>query len=173
MKTHLNKFALVAALLFLAINFGCKQSNKNSPTAEMAEQKIKEETGKDVDIKQKGMDVTLEMGGEEIAIKEGGDTWPAEIPAEVPKLENLKIKKVMRSDSPEMDAWSIIYEGTSVDRLDAYDAALKAAGFKTTRIKSPQGGQTTGEKGNLAVSCTISPDASMLSVQKQKNAKEK
>jgi hypothetical protein len=168
MKKQLNNWVLFSCLIMMLGIFACKQSTKESQV-EAAEQKIKEETGKDVDIKQEGQNVTLEMDGEKITVNEGGNTWPSEIPAEVPKLENLKIKKVMRTDNDEMEAWSIIYEGTSVDRLDRYDAALKAAGFKTMKIKTPKGGQTSGEKGNLGVSCTISEEAAMISVQKQKS----
>jgi hypothetical protein len=167
MNKQLNNWVLFSCLIMMLGIFACKQSTKESQV-EAAEQKIKEETGKDVDIKQEGQNVTLEMDGEKITVNEGGTTWPSEIPASIPKLENLKIKKVMRTNDNEMDAWSIIYEGTSVDRLDQYDAALKAAGFKTMKIKTPKGGQTSGEKGSFMVSCTISEEASMLSVQKRK-----
>lgn len=166
-QIHLNALVLAALSLFV-LTGACKSSPKDSPSEEAAEKAMEKATGKDVEIENKGADVTIEGDGERVVMSQSEAMWPSDIPDDVPEFKGAKIIRVTRSEMDNAITWNVIYEGTTIDKLDAYDAALKSAGYKTMKMQTPQGGQTSGEKGNRLVSCIVSAKTCMVSVQERK-----
>lgn len=147
-----------AVVFFLA---ACK-----SPNEKTGEKALESVTGKDIEMNEAG-DVTIEGNGQRVVLNQQANTWPADIPSEVPQLQNLAIQRVTRSEMEGTITWSVVYEGASIDMLKTYNAALKAKGFKTTLTQTPQGGNVIVEKDGLLVSCMVSQKACMISVQQQ------
>lgn len=161
-------FVLSVAILFTWGMQACKSPSEKT-SEEAAEKAMELATGKNIEIDKKGGDVTIEGGGERIVMSETEREWPSAIPGYIPKLEGLKIVRVTESTMNEAHTWNVMYEGATVDKIDEYNAALKAAGFETTSFKTPQGGNVSGQRGNMLVSCIVSEKTCMVSVQERKN----
>lgn len=155
----------IAATMLL--QFAACQSSADKIRENAAEKALENATGKDVDINKTG-DVTIEGNGERVVMNQGENVWPADIPGEVPEFKGPAIQRVTQTDMNDALTWNIIYEGAATSNLQTYNAALKAAGFKTALMQMPQGGTVTGEKGDLLVSLMVSEKTCMVSVQRKK-----
>lgn len=119
-----------------------------------------------------GQAVTIETGGRSFEITEKAETWPEQIPGDVPKLVSGKIRKIIRTETPEGSSWDMAIDGLSAHVLKAYAEALKAAGFETTSMIVPQKdgerGSVTGLKDDVSVVLIASGgNASLSVIQKQ------
>lgn len=119
-----------------------------------------------------GQAVTIETGGRSFEIAKKAQTWPEEIPGDVPKLFSGKIRKIIRTETPEGSSWDMAIDGLSVHVLKMYAEALKAAGFETTSMIVPQKdgerGSVTGLKDDVSVVLIASGgNASLSVIQKQ------
>ena len=149
--------------------FNCKRAAEKAPH-KMVETLVEEVAGQEEEVVQTGEKPTFMMGENTSLSAYSTNTWPEDIPTEVPKLDKLKITDTAKSESIESESWTVFFEGFSAGILDAYDAELKKAGFKTALFKlDDDGGSVTGEKGKLTVSCMAGADGTMLSVVRRKN----
>jgi len=167
-KTQISGVIVIVILLALGGIYACKSSPREKAGEEAAEKAIENATGEKVEIENKGADVTIEGEGGRIVMSTGEAVWPSDIPGDVPEFKGAKILRVTRGDAPGGHTWSVFFEGAGIEKLEAYDAALKSAGYKTFRMQAPQGGNVTAEKGNVTVSCIVSEKTCMVSVLQKK-----
>lgn len=161
-------------LLFLWVWMGVSLSNckraaeKTSETT--AETILETATGSDVDIEQEGKKISIETDEGNVNINFGGDAeWPADMPKEVPKWTLGKIKGNTSAQSPEADTWTVYLDNVNIGQVEAYEAELKKAGFKTALFKMDDGGSVSGEKGKLQVACFITGSEAALTASVRKN----
>ena len=120
-----------------------------------------EKTSEKIIEKSMGEDAQVDIDDEKVTIKteEGTFTadatinsWPDEIPADVPEFKDGKILSVSTQAVDDSKNWVVIYEDVSQNALKNYQEALEDKGFKisyTTIVAS--GGHLAAEKGELTV----------------------
>ena len=137
---------------------------------EAGEALIEAATGDEIEIDKGGDKVVIESNGVKTEMKMGEHSWPSDMPGDVPKFEEGKIQRTTSSDSPDLKAWGVYFEGVNTPSLDAYEKELKSAGFKTAIFKMGDNGNVTGEKEKLVVSATQGEEGLfVISVQQMKN----
>jgi hypothetical protein len=143
---HLLVFGTIAVLL------GC--GNPAEKVAEKTAEAIAEQaTGQKVDIDQSAGTIEIKTEQGDYTVKTEFQTWPDDMPKEVPQIKEGKITSVVKSTAPEGASWTVYYEGLNVSTLESYETQLKRAGFKTALFKMDDGGSVSGEKGKVTVSC--------------------
>lgn len=157
-------------MLLLAVfgTFSCKQAAEKQQ--EKALEKAMEQGGNqnaNVDIEKEK--ITVESDEGKMVIKTGEEKWPSNAPADVPELSAGTIIGTLAGESDQGNSWTIRYQGIEMGELEQYGTRLKNAGFKITKIKSSKGGMVSGEKGNLGVVFTVSPEVSVLVITEMKN----
>jgi hypothetical protein len=116
--------------------------------------------------------VTIETKERSVEIMNATEKWPDELPADVPRLTNGKIRKIIRTETPEGKSWDMAIDGLPEHALKDYEAALKVNGFQTSSMivaeQTGDRGSLTGEKGPVTVVMIGSGSGASLSViQKQ------
>lgn len=161
---------LVIFLFATGLSFtSCKRAAEKSSET-MAEAVIETATGSKVDIDQKGEKVSIKTDEGNVNINYGGDAeWPADMPKDVPKWTAGKIKGTASSQAPEADSWTVYLENVNIGQIEAYEAELKKAGFKTALFKMDDGGSVSGEKGKLQVACFLGGSEGALTASVRKN----
>ncbi|MBT8307476.1 MAG: hypothetical protein KJN85_11115 [Maribacter sp.] len=139
--------ALFVTLSLVAITTSCKRA------AEKTQEKIIE--------KAIGDNANVDLDDEKIVIEteEGTFTtdaniqsWPKEIPNEVPEFKEGKVVVVNTQDMGKGKNWVVIYEDVSQEAIENYKKELERNDFKinfTTRAGT--GTHFAAEKGNLMV----------------------
>lgn len=165
-------YPIIAAVSLLLLSvfstFSCKQAAEKQQ--ERALEKAIEQSGDqnaNVDIEKDK--ITIESDEGKMMIKTGEEKWPSNVPADIPELKVGTIIGTMVGESDQGNSWTIRYQGVEMDELEQYGTRLKNAGFKTTKIKSSKGGMVSGEKGNLGVVFTVSPEVSVLVVSQMQD----
>lgn len=167
----------ISSLVWLAIGVlpmillgavSCKQAAEKQQEKTL-ERAIEQSGGGNADVDVEDGKVTIESGEGKIEIKTGDKKWPTDAPKEAPELKVGKIVGTLTSETPEGRHWTIRYEGIENSELEKYGAILKNGGFKITTIKSSKGGMLTGEKDNLIVVFTVSPEVSMVAINAMNN----
>ena len=120
-----------------------------------------EKTSEKMIEKSLGEDAAVDIQDEKVTIKteEGTFTadatlnsWPDEIPAEVPEFKEGKIISVSTQEMDDSKNWVVIYEDVPQTAMKNYQEALKKKGFKISYSTIvAQGGHLAAEKGELAV----------------------
>ena len=152
--------ALSVALLLVANATSCKRA------AEKTQEKIIE--------KAIGDKANVDLDDEKIVIEteEGTFTtdakiqsWPKEIPNDIPEFKEGNIVVVNTQDMGEGKNWVVIYEDVSQEAIEDYKKELERNDFKinfTTRTGT--GTQFAAEKGNLMVMLTGAEGGASISV---------
>ena len=160
-------------LIFLAVDMMTSSciSRQEKNAEERIEQRVRDATGEKVDIDIKNGEITIETDDGEMTIKteddmvtiktEDGeisttdniDTWPEDIPADIPEFTYGDIIVISIRQMDGGHGWSIIFENVSGDALDKYKEKLEEKGFEVLSVSLPQGGSITAErdKTNVAV----------------------
>ncbi|MBK9013798.1 MAG: hypothetical protein IPM82_06765 [Saprospiraceae bacterium] len=156
------------ALLACFTMLSCK-SRSEKQGEQLMEETIEKSTGEDVDVDAQGQKLTIETEQGKAEIAYAGEKWPDDAPADVPEFKFGTIKGSTKSDTPEGNAWTIAFENVPADVLDKYEAELKKAGFKTTKIKvNDDQGTVMAEKGNLNVTAFVGDGKAVISMNKAK-----
>lgn len=163
-------FYLLIFLSAIALSLtNCKRAAEKSSEA-TAEAIIETATGSEVDIEQEGKKISIKTDEGDVNINYGGDAeWPANMPKDVPKWTLGKIKGTTTAVSPEADTWTVYLENVNIGQIEAYEAELKKAGFKTAIFKMDDGGSVSGEKGKLQVACFMTGADAALTASVRKN----
>ncbi|MCP4978579.1 MAG: hypothetical protein GY931_20730 [Maribacter sp.] len=139
--------AILVAISLVTLSTSCKRA------AEKTQEKIIE--------KAIGDEAQVDLDDEKIVIKtdEGTFTtdantqsWPKEIPDEVPEFKDGKIVMVNTQNMEEGKNWVVIFEDTSPDEVMKYKEKLESNDFKinfTTRAGT--GTHFAAEKDNITV----------------------
>jgi hypothetical protein len=159
-------FSFAAIVSFYGI-LAC--SNPAEKVAEKtAEVMIKQATGSTVDINQTEGSLTIKTGEGDYKVETQGQTWPENMPKEVPQPKTGKIISVVSSNAFEGNSWSVYYEGWTIKTIEDYEAQLKKEGYKTALFKIDEGGSVSGEKEKLTVSCFLSENTGAITVFQKK-----
>lgn len=147
--------------------YSCKSASEK--VAEEAIEGAYQTEGKDVDvdIDQQGQKVTIETEEGKMVFDQQGTTWPKDIPSEIPQLKGVKISGVTTGDVNGAKSWTIIYEGDATAQMESFSAALKSAGYKTTKMTINEGGAVTGEKEKWVVSSMFSKENTVVTIGQQ------
>ncbi len=146
-KTTMFLLLSIIALALMTIFNSCKKASEKTGV-KMIETVI-------------GNNADVDMDDEKIVIKtnEGtftsdatANSWPNEIPNDVPEFTDGKIVNVSTQEVKEGKNWTVLFEDVDDKALNEYEAKLKKSGFKVSSIT--MGGTNahiTGEKGDLFV----------------------
>jgi len=134
-----------AILVFCSFIVSCQAKSKKS-SEKLLENAIENETGSKADVELGNEKAVISTGGNTVEIDGKANSWPGEIPDEVPEFTYGKVKGVTTSTVDGTKSWNVIYENVEDDFVDKYDADLKKKGFETVTMKmGDQGGSITAE----------------------------
>jgi hypothetical protein len=147
---------LMFGLIFLV---ACQsKSAKEEMAGKMAENAIKQSTGKDakVDIQGQNIRVQTKEGTQEFNVT---SNWPQDMPGDVPRFTMGKVKAVTRSDAGGTKNWNVVIEEAQEGALAKYADDLKANNWKimaTTSVGS--GGSVMATKNSLTAVVAFQTD---------------
>lgn len=128
----------------------------------LAEGLIGAATNGQVDVSDNGDSVSFkdESGSMQI-----GDSakWPSDMPSVVPKYSDGTIKASSKS-TVNGTGWTVIIEGTSQDKFNAYKTAVEAAGWKNSATVNAGADIATYEKDNYTLSVAFDPSSNGLNL---------
>ena len=125
----------------------CKRSAEKT-SEKMIEKAVGEDANVDIDNEK----VTIETEEGTFTADATVNSWPDEIPGDVPEFKEGKIISVSTQEMDDSKNWVVIYEDVSKNALKNYQEVLEEKGFKisyTTIVAS--GGHLAAEKGELSV----------------------
>lgn len=147
-KSHL-LFAVVIVSCFMI--FSCQRGSKKA-SEKVMENAIENATGKDAKVDINKEKVEIESGGNRVVVDGKANTWPNEIPGDVPEFKLGKIEGVTTSNVDGANTWTIAFKEVQNGFLEKYEAQLKEKGFETTIIKSgDKGGSIMAETKKYSV----------------------
>jgi len=139
--------AVLIAILFVTVSTSCKRA------AEKTQEKIIE--------KAIGEEAEVDLDDEKVVIKtdEGTFTadaniqsWPKEIPDEIPEFKSGKIVMVNTQNMGEGKNWVVIFEDVSPNEIMEYKEKLESSDFKINfTTTAGTGTHFAAEKGKLMV----------------------
>jgi len=139
--------ALLVVIQFITVSTSCKR------TAEKASEKIIEKSIGDkakVDLDDEKIVIETEEGT--FTANANTQSWPKEIPNEVPELKTGKIVMVNTQNMAEGKNWVIIFEDVSPDEPAKYKEDLESNGFKINfTTTAGTGTHFAAEKDNITV----------------------
>ncbi|KAF0200487.1 MAG: hypothetical protein FD170_3452 [Bacteroidetes bacterium] len=140
-----------AILVFCSFIVSCQDRSKKT-SEELLEDAIENETGSKADVDLGDEKTVITTGDNTVELDGKANSWPREIPDEVPEFTYGKVKAVTTSIIDGAKSWSVIYENVEDDFIDKYDADLKKKGFKTVTMKmGDKGGSITADNGKYNV----------------------
>jgi hypothetical protein len=125
---------LITVAVLSCFLFSCRKASEKA-SEKMMEKAIENATGGKADV---------ELGGEKVEITTSDGTfemdgkaqsWPDEIPDDVPEFTYGKVKAVTTSTIDGVKSWNVIYEKLEDGFVDNYDSDLKEKGFETVTMK--------------------------------------
>lgn len=154
------------AFVFVILIVSCQRTSEKAGE-KMMEKALENATGgkADVDITKDKAVIETENGKMEVDTQ--ANSWPSEIPGDVPEFKLGKVKAVTTSNMDDTKSWNIAYDEVQDGFLDKYDALLKENGFETVLMKmGDKGGSITAEnkkyyvflmggEGSLSISVSI------------------
>ena len=157
--------ALVAGLIIIS----CQRTSKKA-SEKMAENAIENATGKNADVDIDDEKTVIESGGNRIVVDGKANSWPKDIPGDVPEFKSGRIEALTTSSNSDGEkVWSITFTEVQDGFLDKYEAQLKDKGFETTIIKSgDKGGSVIGETNKFAVIVISGEGSATVSVSAKK-----
>jgi hypothetical protein len=150
-KKSISTGLLAIAFLSCLIIFSCRSGSKKA-SEKVMENAIENATGKDAKVDLNNEKTVIESGGNRIVVDGKANTWPSEIPGDVPEFKFGRIEAVTTSNVDGSNVWTIAFKEVQDGFLDKYDAQLKAIGFETVIIKAgDKGGSIMGETKKFTV----------------------
>lgn len=155
-------FVLATAFVF----FSCQRASKKTGE-KMMEKTIENATGNNADVDLSDEKAVIKTDAGIIEVDSKAQSWPDEIPNDVPEFTYGKVKAVTTSNIDDTKTWNVIYEDVRDGFIDKYDAELKEKGFETVTMKiGDNGGSITAEndkyniflmggEGNLSIAVSI------------------
>ena len=139
--------AILMAISLVTVFTSCKRA------AEKTQEKIIEKAIGDkatVDLDDEKIVITTDEGT--FTADANIQSWPKEIPNEVPKFKNGKIVMVNTQNMEKGKNWVIIFEDVSPNETAKYKENLESNGFKVNfSTTAGTGTHFAAEKGNITV----------------------
>ncbi|NTW23368.1 MAG: hypothetical protein HGA37_01610 [Lentimicrobium sp.] len=141
----------LAILVFCSFIVSC-QNNSKKAGEKLLEDAIENETGSKADVELGNEKTVITTGGNTVEIDEKANSWPGEIPDEVPEFTYGKVKAVTTSNVDGTLSWNVNFENVEDNFIDKYDADLKKKGFETVTMKmGDKGGSISAENEKYSV----------------------
>jgi len=149
--SNLSKAYRILFLFFIVGSMGlfysCKKTSEKL-TEKMIEKSLDDES--DVNIGKEKISIETQDGSFTMDAK--ANSWPKEIPDDVPKFVEGKVLSVSKMQFPHGENWTILYENILASEADEYKEKLEANGFTIqATINMGQGTHIIAEKENLMV----------------------
>ncbi len=146
--------ALLALAAALVLAGACRKAGQTGAEKMMERAMEKASGGKaDVDLKGGKVSVKTDQGTAEFSAE--GGKWPADLPADVPKLAGGKVNGVFSGAQGQGKGWTISLTEVDEAAYAKYIEALKAAGFEITMsFTMDDGASVQAKKGTTVVSVT-------------------
>jgi hypothetical protein len=136
-------FAL--ALIFSLFILSCHRASQKTGE-KMMEKALENATGGKANVDINGEKTVIETSAGKMEVDGNANSWPNEIPGDVPEFKFGKVDAVTTSDVDGNKSWNIVYNEVEEGFLDKYDALLKEKGFETVTMKmGDKGGSITAE----------------------------
>jgi hypothetical protein len=151
----------VSVFLFLSLLFlaACQDKSAREKAAEKAVgQVMKETTGKEasVDIQGEKIRIQTKDGTGEINVT---NTWPEDMPGDVPRFTLGKIKGVNKSNVEGKKSWNVVIDETQEGAFPKYVEELKTKGWKIDlNLAMGKGGSVTASKTNHSLMVIFNND---------------
>jgi len=155
---------LLMAGLALPLLTGCHGSGEKAQEKSL-EAAIESSSGEKAEVDIDGQNITIESDNYSAKINTQGDTWPSEIPDDVPEFTYGTIQGITTTDVEGAHGWGMNYRDVAAGAIEKYNSDLKQKGFKTVKVIMDEGGSVTGEKDNIIVSVISGDDMTHVSVQ--------
>ncbi len=145
------EFFLSGSVLFLILVFlpACQNKSAKEKAAEkVIGQVMKESGGKvtNVDIQGDKIRIQTKDGSGEINVT---DTWPEDMPGDVPRFTPGKIKGVNKSNVEGKKTWNVVIDETQAGAFSKYVEELKTKGWKIDmNLTAGQGESVSASKPN-------------------------
>jgi hypothetical protein len=160
---------LVIALFTLGFTLACKNIAEKA-TEKIVEKSIEKSSGEDVDIDLDGEKTVVETKDGRMEIDAKSNTWPKDIPSQVPKFDFGDVVGVTMNESDDTKGWTIIFNEVSDEALEKYKAQLKSEGFESQSMTMPgKGGTVTATLDNIVVALVAGEGEASLSIQLEQN----
>jgi hypothetical protein len=135
----------VLALACTLFMVSCHRASQKTGE-KMMEKALENATGGKANVDINGEKTVIETSAGKMEINGNANSWPSEIPGEVPEFKFGKIDAVTTSEMDGNKSWNIAYNDVEEGFLDKYDALLKEKGFETVTMKmGDKGGSITAE----------------------------
>ena len=135
----------VLALVFTLFILSCQRASKKAGE-KMMEKALENATGGKANVDINGEKTVIETSAGKMEVDGNANSWPGEIPGDVPEFTFGKVDAVTTSDVDGNKSWNIVYNDVEAGFLDKYDALLKEKGFETVTMKmGDKGGSITAE----------------------------
>ena len=125
---------------------------------------IKTEEG-EMDITGKEGEMTIKMNGGEITATDDIDTWPDEIPDDIPEFTYGDIIMLTTSNLDGGHGWTMVFENVPDDAFDKYKKDLDKKGFEAFLANLPNGGSISAEKNKIHVAAMGGEGNASVSIQ--------
>lgn len=163
---HFNPFnlrrvmAILVAISFVTVSTSCKRA------AEKAQEKIIEKAiGDKADIDLDDEKIVIKTDEGTFTADANAQSWPKEIPNEVPEFKNGNIVMVNTQDMDGGKNWVVIFEDVSPNDARNYKEKLESNGFKINfTTTSGTGTHFMAEKGNIMVTLMGDEGGASISV---------
>jgi hypothetical protein len=133
------------ALVFSLFTLSCQRASQKTGE-KMMEKALENATGGKANVDIKGEKTVIETSAGKMEIDGNANSWPSDIPGDVPEFKFGKIDAVTTSEMDGNKGWNIAYSDLEEGFLDKYDALLKEKGFETVTMKmGDKGGSIMAE----------------------------
>jgi hypothetical protein len=143
--------------LGLLLTAGCSGKSSEEKMAEdMARKMIKQNTGKDVDVKMQGGKIEFKGQDFKSEIAETS-AWPSDMFSEVPQFTFAKIERVVKANEGGLQKFNIYYKDLKSDGINQYAEILKKNGWQANIMQmGDKGGYLNAQKGKLGMNFAFS-----------------
>ncbi|HOW30357.1 MAG TPA: hypothetical protein PLP88_02220 [Bacteroidales bacterium] len=155
----------IAALL-AAFQFTSCKSHKENTAADTLENAIEQASGEDADVNMNEGNTEITMNN--ATVKYDGDikSWPAAIPAQIPKFEYCKIEGATITSADGFTTYNLKLKGLTPEQIKSYDKDLKSKGFESNLVLvGDKGGTVTATKGDISIALMGGDSNGSLSVR--------
>jgi hypothetical protein len=139
-------------LVFLGVTTVFESCTCERTAEKTSEKMIEKSMGGDAKVDMDDEKVTIETEEGTFTADASANSWPKEVPGDVPEFKDGKIISVSTQEVNDTKNWVVIYEDVPQNALSKYREELENEGFNisyTTIVAS--GGHLAAEKGELAV----------------------
>ena len=119
----------------------------------------------EMDIEGKEGEMTIKTKDGEITATDDIDTWPEEIPEEIPEFTYGDIIVLTTSNIDGGHGWTMVFENVPDDAFDKYKKDLEEKGFEAFSVTMPQGGSINAEKDKIYVAAMGGEGNASVSIQ--------